>query len=171
MLVCDISKRCELHWYGLDTNEADRGFGYRYRVAHSYIWTCLWFNLERSVCKKHHSCWQIYTKISGIVHRICHLPLAGVTVWKVVRCQHYICCQSLFEGPVFVTLICDPIQSPNLQFQIGGVKGSTNHQFMAEMGKYLFSLFITPSVCEILLAFFVCGSSDSYIHLLLIPEN
>ena len=42
---------------------------------------------------------------------------------------------------------------------------------MAKMGKYRFSIFITPSVREILLATFVCGSSNSYIHLLLIPEN
>ena len=34
--VCDVLKRCEHHWCGLDTNEADRGFGYRCRVAHSY---------------------------------------------------------------------------------------------------------------------------------------
>ena len=42
---------------------------------------------------------------------------------------------------------------------------------MAEMGKYRLSLFITPSAREILLAIFVCGSSNSYIHLLLNPEN
>ena len=35
------------------------------------------------------------------------------------------------------------------------------------MGKYRFSLFITPSVREMLLAIFVCASSNS----LLIPEN
>ena len=39
------------------------------------------------------------------------------------------------------------------------------------MGKYPFSLFITLIVREILLAFFVCAKSNSYIHSLLIPEN
>ena len=42
---------------------------------------------------------------------------------------------------------------------------------MAEMGKCRFSLFITPSVREILLAIFLCASSNSYIHSLLISEN
>ena len=40
------------------------------------------------------------------------------------------------------------------------------------MGKYRFSLFITPSVREILLAFFFVGAnSNSYIHSVLITEN
>ena len=43
--------------------------------------------------------------------------------------------------------------------------------FMAEKGKYRFSLFITPKVCDILLAIFVCESSNSYIRSLLILEN
>ena len=43
---------------------------------------------------------------------------------------------------------------------------------MAEMGKYRFNPFITPSVREILLAILCgCVSSNSYIHSLLIPEN
>ena len=42
---------------------------------------------------------------------------------------------------------------------------------MALMDKYHFSLFMKPSVCEILLVIFMWGSSNSYIHLLLIPEN
>ena len=42
---------------------------------------------------------------------------------------------------------------------------------MAEIGKNRFSLFITPSVCEISLAIFARGSSNSYIHSLLIQEN
>ena len=42
---------------------------------------------------------------------------------------------------------------------------------IAEMGKYRFSLFITPRVLEILLAFFVRVSSDSYIRSLLNQEN
>ena len=43
---------------------------------------------------------------------------------------------------------------------------------MAEKGKYLFNLFIMPGVGEILLAiFFVCVSSNLYIHSLLILEN
>ena len=44
--------------------------------------------------------------------------------------------------------------------------------FIAERGKYRLSLFITPSVRDILLAiFFVCVSSSSCIHLLLILGN
>ena len=39
---------------------------------------------------------------------------------------------------------------------------------MAEMGKYRFNLFITPSVREILLPI-LRVSSNSYIHSLLIP--
>ena len=35
--------------------------------------------------------------------------------------------------------------------------------FMAEKGKYHFSLFITPNVCDIISNFFVCASSNSYI--------
>ena len=42
---------------------------------------------------------------------------------------------------------------------------------MTEMDKYRFSLFITPSVSEIFLPFFLCVGSNSYIHSLLIPEN
>ena len=42
---------------------------------------------------------------------------------------------------------------------------------MAEKGKYRFSLFITPKVRDILLAIFVCESSNSYIRSLLILEN
>ena len=35
--VCDVLKHCEHHWCGLDISEADRDFGFRFRVVHNYI--------------------------------------------------------------------------------------------------------------------------------------
>ena len=57
--------------------------------------------------------------------------------------------------------------------QTGGAKGSMNHVSISllKWASIVLSLFITSSVREILLAFFVCASSNSYIHSLLIPEN
>ena len=46
--IWDVLKRCEQHWCGSDISETDLGFGFRFRVAHNYIQTCLSNNWEPS---------------------------------------------------------------------------------------------------------------------------
>ena len=89
--------------------------GYRWRRSWFLVSiSCSsWLNLNMSR-KYIGTCTQIHTKISDIGHQICPLPLTNSIFWKEVPCAHYTCCLSWCGGPVFVVLICVPIQNPNL---------------------------------------------------------